>query len=69
MPSLPFAGPLAAAALAFAALPTTPALAQVQKTGNFLSLDLALEAAQEAARVYEECAVAGLDKIKDRLPQ
>ena len=56
MPSLPFAAPLAAAALAFAALPATPALAQVQKTGNFLSLDLALEAAQEAARV---CAARG----------
>lgn len=46
----------AAASLAFVTLIATPALAQVQKTGNFLSLDLALEAAQEAARV---CAARG----------
>ena len=42
--------------LAFATMLATPALAQVQKSGNFLSLDLAVEAAQEAARV---CAAQG----------
>ena len=47
---------LAAASFAFATLLATPAFAQVQKTGNFLSLDLAVEAAQEAVRV---CSAQG----------
>ena len=47
---------LAAASLALATLLATPALAQVQKTGNFLSLDLAAEAALEAVRV---CSAQG----------
>ncbi len=36
------------------ALATTTAAAQVQKTGNFLSLDLAMEAAAEAVHVCAE---------------
>ena len=47
---------LSAASFAFATLFATGALAQVQKTGNFLSLDLAGEAAQEAVRV---CSARG----------
>ncbi|MBI3452565.1 MAG: heme-binding protein [Rhodospirillales bacterium] len=42
--------------VAFTALPATAAVAQVQKTGSFLNLDLAIEAAQEAVRV---CAARG----------
>lgn len=37
-----------------AAFAATPATAQVQTSGNFLSLDLAMEAATEAARVCAE---------------
>lgn len=61
MPPLPFAAPLAAATLAFAALPATPALAQVQKTGNFLSLDLALEAARVCSAQGWPVSVAVVD--------
>lgn len=49
--------PLAIAAfLASTAVAAGPVNAQVQKTGNFLSLDLAMEAAAESARV---CAAQG----------
>jgi uncharacterized protein GlcG (DUF336 family) len=39
-----------------ASVAAVPAAAQVQKTGNFLNLDLAMEAAAESARV---CAAQG----------
>ncbi len=44
----------ALARLAAVALAATPAAAQVQKSGNFLSLDLAMEAAAEAVHVCAE---------------
>lgn len=50
-----FASPRLVTLIAAAAL-ATPAAAQVQKTGQFLTLDLAVEAAQEAAKV---CAAQG----------
>lgn len=46
----------AGAGFAFAAVLATAAVAQVQKTDNFLSLDLAVEATQEAIRV---CSAQG----------
>ena len=45
-----------AACLAGATVAASPANAQVQKTGNFLSLNLAMEAAAESARA---CAAQG----------
>jgi uncharacterized protein GlcG (DUF336 family) len=44
----------ARAFLVAAALAATPTTAQVQRSGNFLSLDLAMEAAAEAVRVCAE---------------